>query len=98
LQFHTYILLANPQHRDAEVTVTYLREEGAPLVRQYRVPATNRFNIDVNTIIPEMHDEAFGTLIEVTNDVPIAVERSMYWEAQGVFWSGGTNATGVRIH
>lgn len=49
-------------------------------------------------------DESFGTLIEVTNGVPIiglneqsAAERSMYWDSQGVFWSGGTNATGMRL-
>jgi autotransporter-associated beta strand protein len=95
--FHTYILLANPQTTAARVTVTYLREEGMPLVRQYTVPATSRFNIDVNAIVPEMHDESFGTLIEVTNGVQIAAERSMYWDAQGVFWSGGTNATGLRL-
>jgi autotransporter-associated beta strand protein len=97
LSFHTYVLLANPQTDAAHVTVTYLREEGAPIVRQYIVPPTSRFNIDVNAIVPEMHDESFGTLIEVTNGVPIAAERSMYWNAQGVFWSGGTNATGMRM-
>jgi hypothetical protein len=97
LNFHTYILLANPQSNEARVTVTYLREEGAPLVRQYTVPPTSRFNIDVNAIVPEMHDESFGALIEVTNGVLIAAERSMYWDAQGVFWSGGTNATGTRL-
>jgi hypothetical protein len=95
--FHTFVLLANPQTEAAHVTVTYLREEGAPLVRQYIVPPTSRFNIDVNAIVPEMHDESFGTLVEVTNGVPIAAERSMYWDAQGVFWSGGTNATGMRL-
>ena len=95
--FHTFVLLANPQPDAAHVTVTYLREEGAPIVRQYIVPPTSRFNIDVNAIVPEMHDESFGTLIEVTNGVPIAAERSMYWDAQGVFWSGGANATGMRL-
>jgi hypothetical protein len=54
------------------------------------VPATSRF-------VPEMHDESFGTLIEVTNGVPLAAERSMYWDAQGIFWAGGTNATGSRL-
>jgi hypothetical protein len=24
--------------------------------------------------------------------VPIAVERSLYWDANGVFWAGGSNA------
>jgi len=28
----------------------------------------------------------------LTNGVPIAVERSLYWNAPGVFWAGGFNA------
>jgi hypothetical protein len=94
--YHTYILLANPQTTAANVTVTYLRETGAPVTKTYTVPATTRFNIDTATIA-ELHDESFGALIEVTNNVPIDVERSMYWDANGVSFSGGTNATGIRV-
>jgi hypothetical protein len=36
-------------------------------------------------------------LIESQNGVPIVVERAMYWDANGVHWSGGTNETGVKI-
>ena len=42
--------------------------------------------------MPELRDESFGARIEVTNGVPIAVERSLYWDANGIFWAGGTNA------
>jgi hypothetical protein len=35
--------------------------------------------------------------IVVTNGVDIAVERAMYWNAGGVFWSGGTIAAGTRM-
>ena len=35
----TYILLANPGTQDAAVTVTFLRETGAPLVKTFTVPA-----------------------------------------------------------
>ncbi len=95
--FHTYILLGNPQSTAANVTVTFLREGGAaPVVKTYTVPATSRFNIDANAI-PELADASFGAQIQVTNSVPIIVERSMYWDANGIFWSGGTNATGVPV-
>jgi uncharacterized repeat protein (TIGR01451 family) len=98
LNFQTYLLLSNPQDAAAEVTITYLRENGAPPVtKTYTVPPTTRFNLDVNSAVPEMHDEAFGALIEVTNGVTIAVERSMYWDANGVFWTAGTNAPGTRL-
>ena len=45
-------------------------------------------------MVPELQNESFGARIEVTNSAPIAVERSMYWNADGRFWSGGTNALG----
>jgi autotransporter-associated beta strand protein len=99
LNYHTYILLANPQSTAANVTVTFLREGGAaPLVKTYTVRPTSRFNIDsASDDLQELHDETFGVVIEVTNDVPIIVERSMYWDANGVSLSGGTNATGIRL-
>ena len=65
--------------------MTYLRESGAPVVKTYTVPPTSRFNIDAGTV-PELQNESFGAQIEVTNGVAIVVERSMYWDANGVFW------------
>ena len=96
LNFHTFILLANPQSTAAEVTVTFLRESGAPIVKSYRVPATSRFNID-SASVEGLKDESFGALITVTNDIGIIVERSMYWDQGGVPFSGGTNATGIPL-
>ena len=74
--YHTYVLLANPQATPANVTATFLRELGAPVVKTYTVLPTSRFNID-SFAIPELHDESFGVVIEVTNAVPIIVERSL---------------------
>jgi hypothetical protein len=101
-QFATFILLANPQATAAHVTITYLREGGAaPIVKTYTVPATSRFNVDVGSVVPELQSggngESFGARIEVTNGVPIAVERSLYWNANGVFWAGGTNALAIAL-
>jgi hypothetical protein len=65
-------------------------------VKTFTVPATSRFNIDTATVT-ELHDEGFGAVIQVTNGVPIIVERSMYWDSNGFPFSGGTNATGIRL-
>jgi autotransporter-associated beta strand protein len=95
--FFTYILLANPAPESAEVTVTFLREGGAaPIVKTYTVQGASRFNIDVSTVA-ELQNESFGARIDVTNGVPIAVERSIYWNANGIFWAGGTNALGTPL-
>jgi autotransporter-associated beta strand protein len=95
--FDTYILLANPSTTAAEVRVTYLPEGAPPIVKTYTVSATSRFNIDVKTVVPELKDASFGARIEVTNDVAIAVERSLYWNANNVSWAGGTNALATPI-
>jgi hypothetical protein len=98
LNYHTYILLANPQTTAASVTVTFMRENGLPpIVKTYTVPPTSRFNIDVNFVDPAMQNEYVGADVKVTNGVPIVVERSMYWDWNGVLFKGGTNATGVRL-
>jgi len=41
----------------------------------------------------------FGTPVRsrLTAAVPIAVERSLYWNANGVFWAGGSNALGTPL-
>jgi hypothetical protein len=39
--FHAYILLANPQTTAANVTVTFLREDGAPVIQGYVVEPTD---------------------------------------------------------
>ena len=96
LNFQTYILLANPRTEAAQVTVTFLREAGAPIVQIYTVPPTSRFNVDA-ALVPGLADTSFGAVIGVTNSVPIIVERSMYWDVGGILFSGGTNATGIAL-
>ncbi len=95
--FETYILLANPSTTTATVRITYLREDGGTIARTYPVAPTSRFNVHVNSFVPELQDENFGAIIEVLNGVPIAVERAMYNSSEGVVFAAGTNATGTRI-
>ena len=66
-------------------------------MRTYTVNPTSRFNIDVNSRVPELANESFGALIEVTNGVGIVVERSLYNDALGQVWAAGTNALGTRL-
>jgi hypothetical protein len=93
----TYILLANPSSTAAEVTITYLRENGTPIARTHTVPATSRVTVDVGNTVTELQNQLFGAAIEVTNGVGIAVERAMYWTSNGIFLAGGTDATATRL-
>jgi hypothetical protein len=94
----TYILLGNTTQTQARVTITYLRENGKPtIVKDYFVNPTSRLSISVNALVPELQNESFGARVTVTNGVGILVERAMYWDAEGMIWAGGTNATGKRL-
>jgi hypothetical protein len=95
--FETYILVANPNPSPASVRITYLRASGNPIVKSFTVGPTSRFNVHVNSAVPELSGEHFGAIIEATNGTPIIVERAMYWSALGVVWAGGTNVTAVRL-
>jgi hypothetical protein len=92
--FETYILVANPSAAAADVSVTFLRENRAPVRKVYRVAPTSRFNIHVNGMVPELADEQFASVLESLNGVPIVVERAMYWSAAGEAWAGGSASVG----
>jgi hypothetical protein len=96
LNFHTYILPANAEPSPAEVKVTYLRENGPPIVKTCVVPAKSRVTIDTSSV-DGLANESFGAEIVATNGIPIVVERSLYWDTLGFLFSGGTNATGTPV-
>jgi hypothetical protein len=94
--YQTYILLANPTTAPADVTITFLRENGTTLIKNFTVLAGNRFNVAVGGAdTPEILNERFGAVI--TSTQPIAVERAMYSDLDGVTWQAGTNATATRL-
>ena len=97
LDFQSFLLLANPSPTDAMVNVTFLRTDGTTVVKPYVVPALSRVTIWVNMDVPELADESFGAVVASTNDVPIIVERSMYWSVQGQALGAGANATAIRL-
>ena len=85
------------RHRRPTCGITFLRAVGATVVKTYTVNPTTRFSVQVSTMAPELVNETFGALIEVTNGVGITVERAMYSNALGQVWAAGTNALGTRL-
>jgi len=91
----TYILLAT-SISGAQVTITFLRENGVPVQKSFTVPGFSRLNVRVGgPEVPEINNERFGVLIEST--APIAVERALYWDAGNATWAAGSNATATRL-
>jgi hypothetical protein len=93
----TYILLTNPDaSATVHVTMTFLREGGTPVIKAFTVAPASRLTVDVGNVqVPEITDGSFGT--DIVSDVPIAVERAMYSNADGQFWAAGTNAAATRL-
>ena len=95
--FETYILLANTNTTAANVQITFLRANGSTVVKTFTVNPSSRFNVAVSGAAPELQNEEFGALIEVTNGLGIGVERAMYSNALGEVWAAGTNALATRL-
>ena len=93
----TYVLLANPNAVEAEVAVRFLRTGAAPLIKVYMVPPTSRMNVWVNNDAPELGPGTFSVDVQVANFQPIAVEKALYWNAEGAVWAGGTNVTATML-
>ena len=81
----------------ATVRITFLRANGSTVVKTFTVNPTSRFNVHVNSAAPELANETFGALVEVTSGTGISVERALYSDALGQVWAGGTNALGTRL-
>ena len=96
--YKTYILLTNADaSATAHITMTFLREHGTPVIKQFDVAPASRLTVDVGSAqVPELAEGgAFGA--DIVSDVPIAVERAMYSNANGQFWAAGTIAAATRL-
>ena len=98
--FDLFLLFANTSSSDAEVDVTYLLPSGATVVKHHTIPANRRVTINVAPEDPLVADAAVSTKVRSTNNVPIIVERSMWWPhgqpvVRGAQLAGG-DSTGTK--
>ena len=95
--FETYIQVANAGTAPAVVRVTYLRADGRSIIQKHLVGPSNRFEIQVNSMTPELANESFVAIVESINGMPIVVERARYWKSPSGKWSRGTNSVAIRL-
>jgi Ca2+-binding RTX toxin-like protein len=95
--YQTYILLANASNAASQVRITYLKTDGTTIGKTYTVDPTSRHNVHVNSLVPELANESFGAVIEVTSGPGIFVERALYSDRNGVPFAAGTNALATRL-
>lgn len=76
--FDTWVLVMNPNEATANVKVTFMKENGSTVVQDHKVGAQSRFNLFANQVVP---DAAISTRVD--SDLPVVVERSMYYGHDG---------------
>jgi uncharacterized protein YkwD len=90
--FDTYILLANATNSAASVTLSFLLENGNTITQTRSVPANARVTVYANDV-PGLRGNAFSTTI--TSNIPITVERAMYFGSNVRLFNGGHGAAAV---
>ncbi len=77
--FTTYVLIQNPNATPANVTLTYMTNEGPVADEPFTMPANSRKTVRVNDAHP---NKDLST--RVSANKPIVAERSMFWSLPGV--------------
>ena len=90
--FGTYILIQNPNATPANVDLTYMVQGESNVSSSVIVPANSRYTVVAAESGQVGVDKAFST--ELESDMPIIVERAMYWP-NGTDMSGGHNSPAV---
>jgi hypothetical protein len=89
------LLIANPNVVDAPVTVTYLKDNGATVNQSLVAPAQGHTTILVNDI-SGLEGAAISSVVTSANALPLAVERTMRWDATGYGAHSEKAAAGAR--
>jgi type 1 glutamine amidotransferase len=103
----TYLLVASGVSATDSLRVTLCRDAGPPIERVYTdalVP-NGRLTIDLSTAFPDIVGERVGVILESMGQsssgpvtpMPIVVERGMYNNVGGLFWSAGSNMVATRL-
>ncbi len=85
--FETWLLLQNPGSNEATVNVTYMTSDGPLKPPAITMKPNTRRTINVSDLVRNL-----DTSIEVSSDIEICAERSMYWD-NGT-GKGGTDTIG----
>ena len=90
--FDLFVLIANPSAEAAEVDVEFLLDNGTVVSKHYRIAANSRYTLSVKDADPRLRDAALSTIVTSANNVPIVVERVMWWPSP--VWIEGHNSPG----
>ena len=61
-----------------------------------RLPVRKTYKLYVGGAFPRS-ESGRSYVVRAADGTPIAVERSLYWNANGVIWEGGGNTVATRL-
>lgn len=93
--FSMFVLLANPNASPTQVTVRYLMPGREPTSKVLELGANSRYTIDIGNPVDAPGVANTDVSVEVKANLPIVVERAMYWPKNGARWTDGHNSAGV---
>jgi len=91
--FDEYVLFQNPGTTTANITATFMDQDGITSAVSFTLDAQKRYTINVNSV---ENMDARDVSVTVNADVPINVERAMYWSSGDYTWIGGHDSCGMR--
>jgi hypothetical protein len=80
--FQLELLIANPKTSDAPVIIQYLKDDATTVDQSLAIPAQRHVTILVNNLTG-LESAAVSTVVTSVNALPLAVERTMRWDATG---------------
>jgi YVTN family beta-propeller protein len=94
--FDTDILLANPNLGPAPISMLFHKANGEEVALARTLPAQSRTTIAANTLAG-LEATAFSTVVTSLDGLPLAVERTMRWDASGYGAHGESAAAGAAL-
>ncbi|MBU4174623.1 MAG: VCBS repeat-containing protein [Actinobacteria bacterium] len=88
--FDTYVLVQNPGDAPADVTYTFMRENGEGFQHQQRIGPHSRYTVKVDDM-PGLGYCSFSTRVQ--SSLPVCCERAVYFDSGGR--PGGHNSIGT---
>ncbi len=89
--FETWVLVQNPGSQAAYAHVTYMTGKGEVEGPTLTLPPNSRQTVNIADVVPGN----WNVSTSVTCDVPVIVERSMYWNAPGALRQAAHDSIGV---
>jgi hypothetical protein len=97
-QASTSLVVFNTQATAADVTVTLLFEDGPEVAAVFSVAGNGQLAVPVAQAFPTAEGKRFSVLVEAMDpSAAIAVDRAIYWRAEGSTRTAGADAAATRL-